>query len=158
MKLAVTAAARSTTTAVKAREGVLAGATMALLGRHVAMAVARFVGLEMVEGGRPMFRHRSVIAVMRVIAVVNVADKAARAMKPGTGADEDSAYEPVGTIVAIRSAIVRRIVKIAVRANRCGANIDGDLSRRYRRSTHTRSDESRETKNLQTRHILPPGS
>jgi hypothetical protein len=44
--------------------------------------------------------------------------------KPGAGADEDATCEPVRPVVAIRSAVVRRIVVVAIGADWRGAVID----------------------------------
>jgi hypothetical protein len=68
---------------------------------YVALTVARFVALEVVERLRPAFRHRSSVTMLRIVAVVDVAVKAARTMKPWTGSDEQPASKPVRTIVAV---------------------------------------------------------
>lgn len=54
----------------------------------VPMSVTRFVSLEVVEGLCPTGRHRSMVAVMGIKAVVNMAVKVGRAVKPGAGSDE----------------------------------------------------------------------
>ena len=115
-------------TAVIAREGVLVTAVMAGVGSHLAVAVARLVGVKVVEGMRSTLGHRPVIAVVRVIAVVHVTDKAAGTVEPGTSADKDSTSKPIGTVVAVGSAIVRRIIEVAVGTNGRNADVNRDLS------------------------------
>jgi hypothetical protein len=73
--------------------------------------------------------HRSAVSVMGVKAVVNVAIKAARAVKPGTCSKEDSANKPIGTVVAIRGAVVRLVVEVPIGAHGSRSNFDTDLRR-----------------------------
>jgi hypothetical protein len=54
----------------------------------MALAVARFVGVEVVEWLLATVRHRPNVTMPGIVAVVDVAVKAARAMKPGSGSDE----------------------------------------------------------------------
>jgi hypothetical protein len=70
--------------------------------------------MKVVERLLSMRRHRSHVAVMRIVAIIYVAVKTMRAMKPGSSSNENSACEPVWTVIAIGSAGVRGIVKIAV--------------------------------------------
>jgi hypothetical protein len=98
---------------------------------HVAMSVARLVGLEVVEGLSSAPRHRAMVTVIRIEPVVNVAVETGVTVKPGAGSYENSAREPIGAIVAIRRTVIRSVVKIAVRTNGCDANIDGDLGRSH---------------------------
>jgi hypothetical protein len=66
----------------------------------------------------PSFAHtltavweRSVITMLGVKVIVDMAAEACRAMKPRTGANKDSTAEPFGAVVAIwRTAIWSRII------------------------------------------------
>jgi hypothetical protein len=83
---------------------------------YVTAAIPRFVSLEMVETLRPTIRQRSVIAVMRIKAVVDMAEKTVRAVKPGASSEEHSAHEPIGPIIAVRSTVIWGIVEVSIRA------------------------------------------
>jgi hypothetical protein len=109
-------------------EGVLIARFVAGIA-YMALAIARFVSLEVVEPLRSTPRQRSSVAIVRVIAVVDVAVKAARAVVPGTGSEKDSADKPVGTIVAVGRTVVGRVVEVAVGASglRPDTNANGDL-------------------------------
>jgi hypothetical protein len=72
-----------------------------------------------------------VIAVVGVIAVVDVAVEAVRAMEPGACSDEQAATEPVGAVVAVGGAVVWGVVEVSVRAYRGHADTDGDLGGSY---------------------------
>jgi hypothetical protein len=58
---------------------------------YVALSVARFVSVKMIEGLRSALRHWSMVAVAGIVAVVDVTVKAAVAVIPGTGSDKQSA-------------------------------------------------------------------
>ena len=68
---------------------------------YVAFAIAGFVALEVIEPLRSTAWERAVIAVVGIKAVVNMAVEAGVPVKPGAGADEDSAEKPVGAVVAV---------------------------------------------------------
>ena len=65
------------------------------------------------------------IAVLRVETVIHVAAEAFRAMKPWARANEDAAGKPFRAVVAIRGAVVRRDVVVAIGAFRRDADIEG---------------------------------
>src|ERR1700744_1238971 len=98
----------------------------------VALAVASLVGLEVVEWGCAAWRHRAVIAVVRIVAVVDVAVETVRAVEPWAGTDEDATEEPVRAVVTVRSAVVRWIVEVAVRTDWRGTDIHPDCDLRAR--------------------------
>jgi hypothetical protein len=52
---------------------------------YVALPIASLVSLKVVEALRSTLRQWSSVTVMRVIAIVDVAEKAMRAMEPRTG-------------------------------------------------------------------------
>ena len=101
---------------------------------YIASAIARFVSLEVVEALRPALRHRSNVTVMRIKAVVDMAEKAVRAVKPGACSQKHSANKPIGPIVSVRSTVVRGIVEVSVRApgSRSDVYADGNLGWRHR--------------------------
>ena len=100
----------------------------------VASSIARLVSLEMVEGPRAAFGNRSYVTVMRIKAVVDVAVKAVRAVKPGASSKKQPANKPVGPVITVRSAVIRGIVVVAVRAHGSRSNVyaDGNLGGRRR--------------------------
>jgi hypothetical protein len=119
-----------------AGQGVFSAAVMA--GRaHVASPIARLVCMEVVEWLRPALREWAVIPVMGIEAVVYVAVKAMRSVKPGAGPDKDPAYKPVRPVVAVGGAVIRSIVKVSVGADWRHANVNADanLSRRHCRDS-----------------------
>jgi hypothetical protein len=96
----------------------------------MASSVARFIGMEMVERPLAAVRHGADVTMVRIVAVVDVAIKAVTAVKPWTGADEDSSNEPIRTVVAVGGATIGFIVEVPVRTHRRASNADGDLGRR----------------------------
>jgi hypothetical protein len=94
---------------------------------NVALPVARLVAVEVVEALFASSRQRSVVAVVGVKAVVDMAVKAAVAVKPRTRSDEEAALNPVGPIVAVGGAVIRLIVEVAVGAIGRHSNVDGNL-------------------------------
>jgi hypothetical protein len=105
------------------------GGGFVVSGPYMALTVAGFIWLEMGEGLRPAFRHRTVIAVVRIVAIVDVAMEAVWAVKPRAGPDKNSADEPVGPIVAVGGALIGCVVEITVGAYRGNPDTDGDLRR-----------------------------
>ena len=101
---------------------------------YVAVAIARLVALEMVEALRPAARQGASITVMEIEAVVDMAVKAVRAMKPRASAKKHATHKPIGPIVAVGSAVVGLIVEVAVRADGSRSDVyaDGDLGGRDR--------------------------
>src|ERR1700691_301928 len=57
---------------------------------------------------------------------ITPAAEPSRTMEPWAGSDEDATDEPVGAVVAVRSASVRGISVVSVRTNRGSANCDPD--------------------------------
>jgi hypothetical protein len=101
---------------------VMAGVT------YMALPVACFVCMEVIEWLLPTHWHRSGITVMRVVAVVHVAIKAVRTVKPGAGTDEQTTTEPIRPIVSVGSTIIRSVVIVPVGTYRLNSDIDTDLS------------------------------
>src|ERR1700722_2696119 len=69
-------------------------------------------------------RHRSPVAVLRMVAVVYTAAEIPGAMKPRAGADENAPTEPFRSVIAGGSAAIGNGVVVAIRTFRSQA--DGD--------------------------------
>jgi hypothetical protein len=82
----------------------------------VAAPIPHLVPVEMIEGLISAFRMWTNVAVMRIKAVIDMAVKVARPVKPRAGSDEHAACKPLGPIVPIRGAVVWGIVVVAIRA------------------------------------------
>jgi hypothetical protein len=100
---------------------------------YVASPIPRFVCLEVVEALRPVLRQRSCVTVMRIKAVVDMAEKAVRAVKPGASSKKHPANKPIGPIVAVRSTVIGGIVEVPVRAHGSRSDVyaDGNLGLRH---------------------------
>ena len=76
-------------------------------------------------------RHGPVVALAIVEFMIDVAVEMIRSVIPRASADEYSASEPLGPIIAIWSAVVRRSLVIPVGANRCCSDADYNLCMRF---------------------------
>jgi hypothetical protein len=76
--------------------------------------------------------RRAFIAVFRVIIVIYVATEVIAAMKPRTGANEDTTGKPFRTVVAGGSAAIRRGVIVPVRTFRGDSNVNAYPSLYFR--------------------------
>ena len=103
---------------------------------YVPSPISRLIALKVIEALRPALRQRSDVTVMRIIAVVDMAEKSMGAVEPGASSDKHSADKPIGPVVAVRSAIIGGIVEVAVRAHWSRSDVDayGDLGSRHRGS------------------------
>ena len=114
----------SATATTAARPAASAKSCAVFVGRlmpgisYMTLAVARLISLEVGEWRRSAGGHGAVVAVVRVVAVIYVAIEATRTVEPGAGADEETAGEPVGAVVAVGSAVIGGVVEIPVRADR----------------------------------------
>jgi ribosomal protein L18E len=133
--LAAATVIASTIAAAGVTTALISGAVLVvrLVGglAYVALRVAGFVCLEVIERLRAPLRHWTCISVTRVVAVVYVTVEASVAVVPGAGSDEDSSGEPVGAVVAVGSTGVWSVVKVPVWAYWGGSDADGDLSGCY---------------------------
>lgn len=75
----------------------------------------------------PAMRHGSVIAMMRIVVIVDVPMKMGTAMEPGPCPKEDAAVKPLRAVIAPRSAVVRRIREISIGTYRCRPDPHADL-------------------------------
>jgi hypothetical protein len=96
---------------------------------YMALPIACLVAMEVVEWRLAALRHWPSVAIVRVKAVVNMAEKAMVAMEPWTSSNEDAAVKPVGPVVTVGRAIIGSVVKVSIWAAWFNANIDGDLGR-----------------------------
>jgi hypothetical protein len=114
-------------------EGVFALRIMASIA-YVASPIPRLVSLEVVEALGPAPGQRSSVTVMRIKAVVDMAEKAARAVKPGASSEKHPANKPIGPIVAVWSTVVWGVIEISVRTHRSLSDVyaDGNLGWRHR--------------------------
>jgi hypothetical protein len=101
---------------------------------YVASPIPRLVSLEVIEALRSALRQRSIVTVMRIKAVVDMAEKAVRAVKPGASSDKHPANKPIGPIIAVRSTVIWSIVEVPVRAqgSRPDVHADSNLGSRHR--------------------------
>ena len=128
-------------------------------GTYVALSIARFVPLEVIELTCSALREWSSVTVARVITVVDVAVKAAMAVEPGAGSDKQSAHKPIGPVVAIGCAVIRSVVEVPVgtRGGFPNADADRNLGRRmgWRREgagQHEYSEDC-ESKDFKFEHV-----
>jgi len=90
----------------------------------VAMAIAHFIASEALNMIGPMMLVEMLAAmwiiavpsVVAIISVINVPPEAFAAAIPRPCTDEDTARKPFRPVVAVRGAIIGRIVEITVRA------------------------------------------
>jgi hypothetical protein len=101
---------------------------------HVAPPIARLVSVEVIKALRSALRQRSSVTVMRIIAVVDMAIKAVMAVKPGARSKKHPANKPIGSIVAVRSTVIGRVVEVSVRTHGSRPDVyaDGNLGWRHR--------------------------
>ena len=100
----------------------------------VAAPVPRFVSLEVVEAFGAALGQRSNVAVMRIKAVVDMAEKAVRAVKPGASSKKHPANKPIRPVVAVRSTVIGGVVEVSVRTHGSWSDVyaDGNLRLRHR--------------------------
>jgi hypothetical protein len=115
----------SASAAVIARQRVLM-ATIVRGIAYVALPIPGLVGMEMVEPLLPALRERTMVAVARIKAVVDVAIEASVSVKPRAGSDEYAANKPVGPIVAVGRAFIWRVIEVPVGAYWRHTNVDPD--------------------------------
>ena len=101
---------------------------------YVASSIPRLICLEVVEALRPALRQRSNVTVMRIKAVIDMAEKTMGAVKPRASSNKHPADKPIRPIVAVRSTVIRGIVEVPVRAHGSRSDIyaDRNLGLRHR--------------------------
>jgi hypothetical protein len=93
----------------------------------VAASITHLVSVEVIEGLLSTFRMWTIVAVMWIEAVINVAMKVVGAVEPRAGSNEHAAGEPLGTVVPIWGAAVWGVVVVPIRASRLCSDIDVDI-------------------------------
>jgi hypothetical protein len=68
-----------------------------------------------------------VVAVIRVVAIVDIAMEVFRAVKPWAGSDKDAIGKPLGAVITVGSTTVRRGLVVTVRTNGRYTDADADL-------------------------------
>ena len=121
----------------------------------VTTAVASFVGVEVFKRSLTVSGDRPSITVAWIPAVIYVTVKTRMSMEPRSGADENAADEPVGSVVAIGSAIVRGVVEVTVGTYRWGSNAYRNLRRCVSAGSAKEAREREQAKSPETMHISP---
>ena len=133
--------------------GVFAASIMAGIA-GVAMLINRRVSVEMVERLLAPYRKRSMVAVARIEAVVDMAIKSVRAVEPGASSDEHPTNKPIRPIVTIGCTVIGSIVEIAIGTNRWWSNADGYLRRRTRKTAQRGRSEGGKNEKFQNSHRI----
>jgi hypothetical protein len=108
---------------------------------YMAPSVTRFIAMEVIERSLAARRQRPTIAIVGVKAIVHMAIETGVTVEPGTRSDEQATDEPVGPVVAVGSAVIGRVVEVAIGADGLDADTDGDLGRPKGCSTEQRNRE-----------------
>jgi hypothetical protein len=110
----------------------------------VAAPVSHLVSVEVIKGLLSTLRMGTLVAVMWIETVINVALEVVGAVEPGASSDEHAAVEPLGPVVPVWRAVVWCEIVVAVRASRFYADIDRDLRRwRARYAQQSRNQRSK---------------
>jgi hypothetical protein len=141
----------SATAAAISREGVLMAGIMTGVA-YVALSISRLVSVEVIEPLLPTSRQRSMVTVTGIKAVVDVAVKTMRAMKPRTGSEKYTADKPIGAIVAVRSAVIRSVIEVPIGADRSHSNANGDLGWRLGCTGYEGNGQNCERENFNAGH------
>jgi hypothetical protein len=98
------------------------------------MAIARLVSVKVLRGTMPpltrsvaVVRIFAVVAVIRMVMIVDMAVEVFRAAKPRAGSDEDATGKPLGTVITVSGATVRRDIIITIRTSGRYTDADADL-------------------------------
>jgi hypothetical protein len=120
----------------------------------VAASITHLVSVKVIEGPVSALRVWASIAVMWIEAVINVAMKVMRTVKPGAGSDEHATREPLGPIVAVRGAVVRGKVVIAIRSDWFWSDIHRDLCACGARNAQQSGNQRRKGKKFPITHVF----
>jgi hypothetical protein len=146
----VTSSATATAGSISGK-GVFTARFMAGVA-YMASSIPRLIPVEVVERLRTALRHRSTVTLARVVAVVDVAVKAVRAVKPGAGSKKHPAIKPIGPIVAIGSTVIWLIVEVPIGAHRRHSDADANLRWPKRRTAQQCNCQNRESKDFSVEH------
>src|SRR6267378_1768487 len=121
----------------------LAMASACMASACVAAPVTHLVSVEVIKGLVSMVRMWTMVAVMWIETVINVAVEVVGAVEPRAGSDEHAAAEPLGPVVPVWRAAVWGVIVVAIRASRFCSDIDRDLGRcRARNAQQDHSQDS----------------
>jgi hypothetical protein len=120
----------------------------------VAASITHFVSVEVIEGPLSTLRMWTNVTVMWIETVIDVAVKVVATMEPGAGSDEHAAVKPLGPIVAVWSAVVRRVVVVAIRTSGFWSDIDRDLSGCRARNAEQSDNQGRKRKEFPVVHVF----
>jgi hypothetical protein len=101
---------------------VFSAPTMAWCCDRVAATVPGLIRLEMIECLGTTRRHRALVSMMRIEAVIHVAMETRGTVEPRAYTDKHAVREPIRSIVSIRSTVIWRVIEISIRAD--GRNPD----------------------------------
>ncbi len=109
-----------------ARERVLAPAIMPGIA-FVPMRIHTRIRVKVIEWLFAMTRQRAVVTMARIEAIIYVSIKCTAPMEPRPRADKQATVKPIRAVVAIRSAVVRRVIKISIRTHGLRPDVDRNL-------------------------------
>jgi len=95
----------------------------------VAAPITHLVSVEMIEGLVSTLRMWTLVAVMWIETIINVAVEIVGAVEPGAGSDEHATVEPFGPVVPVWRTGVWGGIVVAIRAIWFCSDIDRDLRR-----------------------------
>jgi hypothetical protein len=116
----------TTTATMESRQRMLTRSRVARLS-HISAPIPSLIALEVVELLRATSWKRSAVAIARIIPVIYVPIETMRPMEPWPCSDKHASVKPIRPIVPIRSAVIRLIVEVPVRAIRRNADPDNNL-------------------------------
>jgi hypothetical protein len=96
---------------------------------NVPATISRFIGVKMGKRVFPSTGKGAHITVVRIEAIVDMPVEAARPMKPWSRSNEDTAGEPVGSVIPVGGTIIGRIVKVTIGTVRSQPDTRDDLGR-----------------------------
>jgi hypothetical protein len=99
----------------------------------VSVAIAHLVPMEVLGGAMPPVMGSvaivgifTMVAVIRMVVIVDIAMEVFGAVKPGAGTDKDAIGKPLRAVITVGSATVRRHIVITVRTS--GRDTDADAN------------------------------
>jgi hypothetical protein len=119
---------------------------------RVATPIAHFVSVEMIKGLVSTLRMWTLVAVMWIETVINVAVEIVGAVEPGASSDEHATVEPLGPVVPVWRAVVWFEIVVAIRASRFCSDIDRDLRRWRARNAQQSRNQGSKGKELPIAH------
>jgi len=94
------------------------------------MRIMPCVAMELLTMFGTVFTSRGEVAVIplaEIVVMVDVSIKAFGAVEPGSRADEHPVGKPLGAVITVRRAIIRRHFVVAIRTDWRRADADGNL-------------------------------